>query len=257
VTSPIHNGEIIEIKQKQYAPVHESDRELLKRCFERIHQGEQLLDRAVEQLEDPLRTEIMFALDCWDGRMRHAESPARYRQFYEAAPKTCSERPLGRLGFVDAQGLTLDIGCHDGQGLRQFSGAATYIVGVDIAKTALDACRAWLGGTIGEASLGLVQAWAEACPFRDGVFDTVVLTEVLEHVIDPEPVIREAARVLKPKGRIFITAPEKRRGNFAHVRGLDRAAMAKLLELAGLKALEWPSVGHYTSVVAKKEVPAA
>jgi SAM-dependent methyltransferase len=52
-----------------------------------------------------------------------------------------------------------------------------------------------------------VQADAAVLPFRDAAFDGVVCAELLEHVYDPRRVIQEVRRVLKPGGRLVITAP--------------------------------------------------
>ena len=44
-------------------------------------------------------------------------------------------------------------------------------------------------------------------PFEDESFDVALSTQVLEHVPDPEHVIAEIHRVLKPGGRLFLSAP--------------------------------------------------
>lgn len=44
-------------------------------------------------------------------------------------------------------------------------------------------------------------------PFVDGCLDGVLCLEVLEHVPEPESVLNEVARVLKPGGRAWITMP--------------------------------------------------
>ena len=46
-----------------------------------------------------------------------------------------------------------------------------------------------------------------AIPFPDESFDTILLTDVLEHIVAPEPIIHEIARMLRPKGKAIITVP--------------------------------------------------
>lgn len=48
---------------------------------------------------------------------------------------------------------------------------------------------------------------ATALPVEAASFDVILCTEVLEHVPDPAAVVREFARVLKPGGRVILTAP--------------------------------------------------
>ncbi|MHB0978196.1 MAG: methyltransferase domain-containing protein [Minisyncoccota bacterium] len=44
-------------------------------------------------------------------------------------------------------------------------------------------------------------------PFKDGEFDTVISTQVLEHVEKPWVMINQIGRILKPGGICIITAP--------------------------------------------------
>jgi SAM-dependent methyltransferase len=50
-------------------------------------------------------------------------------------------------------------------------------------------------------------ATAEALPFADCVFDSVLCTEVLEHLRHPQTAIREMTRVLKPGGHLIVSVP--------------------------------------------------
>ncbi|NWF68690.1 MAG: class I SAM-dependent methyltransferase [Chloroflexi bacterium] len=54
-----------------------------------------------------------------------------------------------------------------------------------------------------------IVAAAEAVPYPDNCFDTILSHEVLEHVSDDRAAAREMVRVLKPGGRIVIFAPNR------------------------------------------------
>lgn len=44
-------------------------------------------------------------------------------------------------------------------------------------------------------------------PTRDSSFDVIICTEILEHILSPDLAIKEFSRILKPGGRLYITAP--------------------------------------------------
>ena len=94
-----------------------------------------------------------------------------------------------------ARGRTLDVGCGTGRGLR-FYGPGASVVGIDPAGTSLARAARRLPGS------RLVQASAEALPFRDGVFDTVVSSFVFCSVPDPARGFAEVKRVLRPDGQL-------------------------------------------------------
>jgi ubiquinone/menaquinone biosynthesis C-methylase UbiE len=50
----------------------------------------------------------------------------------------------------------------------------------------------------------VIQAWGEDLPFRDHSFDTVVATMILCTAEQPQLVLREIARVLKPDGQYLF-----------------------------------------------------
>ncbi len=52
-----------------------------------------------------------------------------------------------------------------------------------------------------------IQASAESIPVADGAFEVVVMTQLLEHVVDPPAVLCEAFRILAPGGRLCVTVP--------------------------------------------------
>lgn len=52
-----------------------------------------------------------------------------------------------------------------------------------------------------------VTADAARLPFAAATFDTVIASDVVEHLPEPEAALREAGRVLAPGGRLYISFP--------------------------------------------------
>lgn len=93
-------------------------------------------------------------------------------------------------------GKVLDIGAGDRWLERKLNPEATYVA-LDYPSTGRD-----LYGATPH-----VFADAATLPFADGTFDAVVCLEVIEHVPDPERVLAEIARVLRPGGRAWLSMP--------------------------------------------------
>jgi SAM-dependent methyltransferase len=65
----------------------------------------------------------------------------------------------------------------------------------------------WIGFDVPGNPEAEIHGYGDALPFVEESFDTVLCTEVLEHVADPGAVVREMARVLKPGGYVITTTP--------------------------------------------------
>jgi ubiquinone/menaquinone biosynthesis C-methylase UbiE len=100
-----------------------------------------------------------------------------------------------------ARGRVLEIGAGTGLNLRHYADDADLVLSEPDAAMA-DRLRRRVAGRQRPATV--VLAPAEALPFADGEFDTVVSTLVLCTVPDQAAALREIRRVLRPGGRLLF-----------------------------------------------------
>lgn len=97
----------------------------------------------------------------------------------------------------------LDIGTGTGRVLEQLADHVTSAVGVDNAKPMLEIARDKLDRAgVNNCQVRLADMYH--LPFPADRFDAVTLNMVLHHAEMPGEVLREAARVLKPGGRVIL-----------------------------------------------------
>jgi len=48
---------------------------------------------------------------------------------------------------------------------------------------------------------------ARKIPYPDNFFDVIILSDIFEHISSPEKAAKEATRVIKPGGKIYVTVP--------------------------------------------------
>ena len=105
--------------------------------------------------------------------------------------------------LAPVRGRVLDIGCGAGQVAKavKHQRPDLEVLACDVSRTAVAAASASPRG------VDFRLATAEQLPFADAELDFVWIFDVLEHVDDPESVLREVARVLKPGGGFHIVLP--------------------------------------------------
>jgi predicted TPR repeat methyltransferase len=129
----------------------------------------------------------------------------------------------------------IDLGCGTGLVARAFAAQTDEIIGIDLSPRMIELARA----TGLYAELEVVEVVAGLGSRREASADLVLAADVMVYVHDPLPLLREAARVLRPGGLVAFTA-ETHAGDgvilgaglrYAHSAAIVRAA----IEAAGLR----------------------
>lgn len=139
------------------------------------------------------------------GRIYDATWGRAFSAFYDRAMKSTEEagmRDIRRDALSGASGRTIDIGAGTGLNLELYPDSVTELVLAEPDEHMLKRLRPKLGGN-GRA-VEAAQAPAERLPFDDDSFDTAVFTLVLCTVPDPKAALAEAARVLRPGGKLLF-----------------------------------------------------
>lgn len=118
------------------------------------------------------------------------------------APEARFREVIAILGKLKGERL-LDIGCGDGSFtvmLKEAMGARE-AVGIEVASEA-----------VAEVEKKGIQSYqldidTEPFPFDDNYFDIIYCGEIIEHLFNPDHLLQEVHRVLKPEGTCIISTP--------------------------------------------------
>lgn len=132
------------------------------------------------------------------------------------------EATLGWLGRAPRNGSLIELGCGRGkllvQLVRQGILPADRLFGIEQSSVAIGPASE----LIPNIKVGNIE---ERLPFDDGTFDYVVMTEVIEHLLDPWKTMREVRRILKKDGTLLFSFP-----NYVNVPWLLVRVLAELVD---------------------------
>jgi SAM-dependent methyltransferase len=144
----------------------------------------------------------------------------------------------GILRHRSGPAVIVDLGCGDGATLAVAAkqNPEHHVAGIDWSADALRQARA--------RGLTVVRGTMETrLPVADDVADVVIMSELIEHLVDPDGAVAEVRRVLRPGGALLLSTP-----NLAawYNRGLLAAGIQPVFSEVSLRAV----FGRPGSVVA-------
>lgn len=95
----------------------------------------------------------------------------------------------------------LDVGCGDGAATALMAGLdpRNHVVGVDWSARAVRMAR--------ENGFDIVRGGVDGLPFASGSADVVIMSELIEHLVDTDAALGEVRRVLRPGGVLLLSTP--------------------------------------------------
>jgi 2-polyprenyl-3-methyl-5-hydroxy-6-metoxy-1,4-benzoquinol methylase len=124
---------------------------------------------------------------------------------------------VDRLAF-DPSAAILEVGCGTGAtgALALSEGRCGYYAGIELFEAAAEEAREVLSDVVS----GNVETLD--LPWQPASFDALILSEVLEHLVEPRQVLKKLAPLVRPGGRVLASSP-----NISHWRVIRELAMGR------------------------------
>jgi len=153
--------------------------------------------------------------DYWNRRIHDLDittHPVGSRGFFDDLDQYHFEKlhHLPRLVAFDGyRGRSvLDVGCGAGVDLARFARGGAAVTGVDLAAPAVELARANFAQQGLQGAFGVADG--ERLPFADNCFDLVYAHGVVQYTPDPQRLVDECRRVLKPGGEAVFQVYNRR-----------------------------------------------
>jgi ubiquinone/menaquinone biosynthesis C-methylase UbiE len=131
-------------------------------------------------------------------------------------------KKLIKLAEIKETDKVIEVGCGAGHILEKVPKGELY--GIDISEIQIKRAKERLGNKV-----HVSKAPGESIPYDDKFFDKILCSEVIEHVLDPKPLLTEMKRVLKDDGLLSLSIPNENLINFTK-KALTKTGLIRILE---------------------------
>lgn len=165
--------------------------------------------------------------------------------------------------------LVLDVGCGAGANARRLRERGIRTHGVTVSELEREAAAREMERVV------VANIECDDLDYADGHFDALLLSHVLEHLVDPTAALRRLTRLLRPGGRAYVALPNlaywRQRllllaGRFeytdtgvmdrTHLRFFTYVTAQRLIGEAGLRLVNARAVGHLPLGPLRRVLPA-
>jgi 2-polyprenyl-3-methyl-5-hydroxy-6-metoxy-1,4-benzoquinol methylase len=130
----------------------------------------------------------------------YKEKDLAYNKAFDVFLRMNQNSVIGFLQDRKPSGRLLDIGAGTGLFLERMESRGYDVYGVEISENAKDHFSTSLKPKIYDRNL-------EECGFKESSFDIITMFQSLEHVHNFDGLLKEARRILKPDGIMYLTVP--------------------------------------------------
>lgn len=137
--------------------------------------------------------------------MSHGAAPGRLGSWMNSWMDGPTYRAFAQVLDLRHEDELLDVACGWGEFLVSYANGARRVTGVDLAPAKVALARKRLVGRIRAGTAEVIVADALRLPFPDAIFTAVTCIDAFPFFPDPQAVLSEMFRVLRPGGRCVVT----------------------------------------------------